>query len=823
MRAAGVDISGHRSKHLEEFIGVDFERFISWPTWVAIIRNRTPNSGPPHILTVGMALAVGTRLGPHRVESLLGHGGMGEVYLARDTRLGRLVAIKVLPETLARDLGSRDRFQREARAIASLSHPHICTLFDVGQEREMPYLVMEFVEGPTLQDCLREGPLPVDRAVRSGAQIGAALGAAHAGQIVHRDLKPANIKLTAGGVKVLDFGLAKFAGSDGSAHATPDQPTLLVTKRHALLGTAAYMSPEQARGAGLDRRTDLWSLGVVLWEMLTGRGLFARETMADSIAAVLHAPVDLAALPAVTPGAVRELLGRLLDRNAETRLADASVAASVLEAASAGRGAQVSAGLAPAPTDAERKSVLVLPFANSSPDPGNEYLSDGFTEEVIADLSRIAGLRVTSRSTAMRLKGTTKDLATLAEEFGAHYALEGSVRRAGSSLRITAQLVEPRADRTLWAEKFSGTLDDIFVIQERVARAIVEALRVKLSAAEAEEIAPPSKPNAFAYDTYLRARRDIWSFQADGLERAERELRHALDVAGEDAVLYAGLGLVQWQYVNAGISGDRGHLDQAREYARKVIELDPTSARGPWILGLAAQQSGDLVGSIRNMEHAVAIDPHDPDQLVWLAIGWTHAGRRSRARPIFEKLLTTDPLFDLLMWGLGFDAHLACEWSRAEAFYDKGRQLTPEHPAGACVLAQVAASTGDLERMARIVDELGHDPASHPLAALTHIFKHSLLGEADAADRLATAAWEASIWNDFQYTWIMAQAQVALGRKEAALRWLERATESGFIHHPFLHDGDPLLCSLRGDPGFEALMARVERRWRSVEQEIDGG
>lgn len=749
---------------------------------------------------------------------------MGEVYLARDSRLGRVVAIKLLSDAVAADPESRERFEREARSIAALSHPHICTLFDVGAEDAVSYLVMEFVEGPTLADCLREGPLDIASASRYGAQIAGALAAAHAQGVVHRDLKPANIKLSPVGAKVLDFGLAKVLTTKNPTpgalrSAMPDDPTLLATRRHTVLGTAPYMSPEQARGAPLDHRTDIWSLGVVLWEMLAGRRLFAGTTVADAMSAVLSAPIDLTALPAETPVEVRDLLARLLERNAERRLDDVAEAETVLLRSAAGRAAPIVVS-AEASATTSRKSILVLPFTNSSSDVENEYFSDGLTEEIIADLSSIRALRVISRTTAMRLKGTSKDLAVLADELGFSYALEGSVRKAGSDLRITTQLVDARADQTLWAEKYRGTLEDVFAIQEQVSRSIVEALRVKLSAAEDRQLVAPSKSNAFAYDTYLRARREIWSFLPDRLARAEKELKHALSVVGDDVLLYSGLGMVNWQYVNAGISGDPRYLAEAERHARKVIELNPASSHGPRLLALVAQLRGDRVAWARHMQQAVAIDPHDPDQRVWLAICWTYAGRRSRARPIFEELLTTDPLFDMLMWGLGFDAHFSCEWRRAEGFYERGRQLAPEHPAGACVQAQIAASTGDLERMNRIIDEEDLDPASHPLAALTHIFKHSLLGQADAADALVSEDWEKSVWSDFQYTWIMAQAQAALGRCDEALRWLERATERGFIHYPFLSTGDPLLANLRGNPGFEALMARVEKRWRDFEDAV---
>jgi tetratricopeptide (TPR) repeat protein len=224
---------------------------------------------------------------------------------------------------------------------------------------------------------------------------------------------------------------------------------------------------------------------------------------------------------------------------------------------------------------------------------------------------------------------------------------------------------------------------------------------------------------------------------------------------------------------------------------------------------------------VRQLSKAVAIDPHDPDQVVWLGIGWTYAGRPAHARPLFERLLQTDPLFDVLMWGCGFDAHFNGDWARAEEYYARGIRLTPDHPGAPLVLAQVVASMGETDRAIGLIAQGSHDPASHPLATLAHIFMHALRGDAAAADALATSEWASAIWSDFQYTWIMAQAQAILGRPDEALRWLTRATERGFIHHPFLSEGDPLLAGLHGHPRFVALMDQVRERWERFEAAVE--
>ena len=760
-------------------------------------------------------LHAGTRLGPYEIEASLGVGGMGEVYLARDTRLGRKVAVKVLPDAVSSDPERRNRFDREARAVAALSHPNICALFDVGSDGSTHYLVMEYVEGQTLAERLAAGPLPIPEALRLGAQIAGGLAAAHDRRIIHRDLKPANIKLATAGAKILDFGLAKFLEGEALPPGDPEPATEMATARHVIMGTAPYMSPEQVRARPVDHRSDAWAFGVVFHEMLTGRSLFGRESQVDVLAAILHAELGLDTLPRETPLVVRALLGRLLDRDLDRRLGDLREAMQILEAAGASPGV-----VAVEPAASDRKSLVVLPFANVSPDAENEYFSDGLTEEVIADLSRIRALRVISRTTAMRLKGTDKALATVGRELDVQYALEGSVRKAAGNLRITVRLIDIRSDTPLWSEKYSGTLEDIFSIQEQVSRSIADSLRVRLTAEEDRVLVARTAPNAYAFDTYLRTRRDIWSFIPERMERAREELTRALAVVGDDPFVHAGLALVNWQYINAGISGDRTYLAQATLHARKVAALDPAGAQGPRLLGLICSQDGDIVDWVRQLQRAYEIDPHDPYGAVWLGFGWTWAGQPHRARPIFERLLSVDPQFDYLLFGMAFDAYFAGDYERVEALCEKSRQISPDHPGIPMCLAQTLASAGQIERAVRVVEEQAAPPEAHPLAALTHILRHALRGEGTLADALATEAWAEKVWSDFQYTHLMAQAQAILGRRDQALHWLRRSTERGLINYPFLAERDPLLANLRGDPRFAELLESVRARWERFERDV---
>jgi eukaryotic-like serine/threonine-protein kinase len=764
-----------------------------------------------------MTLIAGTRLGPYELLGQIGAGGMGQVYRARDTRLGRMVAVKVLPPDVAGSADRRERFDREARAVASLSHPHICALFDVGLDAGTPYLVMEYVPGETLAGRLARGSLPPDEALPLGAQIADALAAAHAQGIVHRDLKPANIVITSAGAKVLDFGLAKSVSGGGADRNPHESPTVLATAGHVILGTAAYMSPEQARGSLLDHRTDAWSFGVVLYEMLTGRRPHDGATVADVISAVLHATPDWSALPPGLPPVVTDLLRRLLERDVDRRAGDMSQVARQL-AGEVSNASHTPAGAALADTAAN--GIVVLPFANLSADPDNEYFSDGLTEEIIADLSRIGALRVISRTTAMRLKGSGKALRELATELSVRYALEGSVRKAGTQLRMTTQLIDTRSDATLWSGKYKGTLDDVFAIQEEVSRAIVESLRVTLTPTEERKLAAPATRSGYAYDIYLRARRDIWGFTKEGIDRARASLEQAVSVVGDNVLLYKGLGLAWWMYVNAGHTADAGHLDTAETYARRILELEPGSAHGSSLLGFIALQRGDIASWVRHTSAAYRADPTDPDHGTWLGLGWAWAGFPHRATTILEQQLTVDPYSAYVLFGLGGLAWMDGRYDAAIELYRRAARLFPEHAGLNLMICQAHASKGNLPEVLEALDASSEAPESSPMARLGHILKFAALGRADAVDRLDSAEFRAAMWSDAQYTHAMAQAYAMLGRTDEALRWLERSFERGTINYPFISTRDPLLASIRPDPRFAALMRRMKAKWEGFEEEI---
>src|SRR5688572_7604216 len=416
-----------------------------------------------------MRLSAGSRLGPYEILAPLGRGGMGEVYRARDSRLARDVAVKILPQHLANDSGARTRFEREARAVAALSHPNIVVIFDLGEERGVRFAVMELLHGETLRDRIQRSSCSPGEAAAVGAAIAEGLGAAHAKGVIHRDLKPENVFLTIDGqVKVLDFGLARMssAGSGGTGSLAP---TAMETTPGTILGTFAYMSPEQVRGDASAAPSDVFSLGSVLYEMATGSSAFSRPSPAETMAAILNysTPPRITASPDLD-----RIVSQCLAKEARKR-PSASAAASALRL--------LLERPAPRRRSSAVDSVAVLPFVNAENRPDTEYLCDGITESLINHLSQIPKLRVVPRSTAFRYKGVEIDPERAARELNVRVLLTGRMLLRGDTLNVQAELVDAAANSQLWGQKYDRTLSDMWAVEEQIAREIADALRIKLN------------------------------------------------------------------------------------------------------------------------------------------------------------------------------------------------------------------------------------------------------------------------------------------------------------------------------------------------------
>src|SRR5512143_2755646 len=569
----------------------------------------------------GVAAATGAReallgrqCGPYRILSLLGAGGMGEVYRAHDDMLGRDVALKTLPPEFARDPGRLARFQREARTLASLNHPNIAAIYGLEESSEADFLVLELVEGAT-----PHGPMPLATALDFADQVAAALEAAHQHGIVHRDLKPSNLKVTPQGtVKVLDFGLAKgILRTEAGAEAS--QPALVTgvsTVTGHVLGTPGYMSPEQARGGEVDQRTDIWAFGCLLYELLTGRRAFERGIFSSTTAGVTEEEPDWQALPARTPRKVCDLLRQCLQKDPNRRLnniGDARTTIQEVRKRQPRRGAR----RATAAPEGERHppagrihALAVLPLANLAGDPEQEYFADGMTEALITELAQVRALRVISRTSAMHYRGTTKAVPEIARELGVDGIVEGSVMRAGDRVRITAQLVHAASDRRLWARSYERDLKDVLTLQSEVARAIADEVQVKLTPQERARLSRTRPVNVESHESYIRGR---YHWGRVHPERSIEHFRQAIAIDPDNALAYAGIADAQCMIFGAAIQAvpPTELAPVIRASALKALELDESLAEPHVSLArVLFWHDRDPVGAERELRRAIQLNPN---------------------------------------------------------------------------------------------------------------------------------------------------------------------------------------------------------------------
>src|SRR5689334_3467349 len=587
-----------------------------------------------------MAVAPGARVGPYEILALLGSGGMGEVYKATDTRLGRTVAIKFLKGA------HLERLEREARAIAALNHPNICTIHDVGPD----YLVMEYLEGSPLG-----APVPLENALRLAVQIAAALEAAHAKGIIHRDLKPGNIFVTQAGVKLLDFGLAKLR-STGEA----SDETLSMTMAGTVVGTVAYMSPEQAQAKPLDARSDIFSFGLVLYEMLSGQRAFSAETGIAVMAAIVRdEPKPLKAAPELD-----KIVARCLRKNPAERFQTMSEVRSVLE--------QVS--LKPAD---EQPSIAVLPFSNMSADKENEYFSDGLAEEILNALVRVPGLKVTARTSSFAFRGKEQDIRGIAEALGVKTILEGSVRRAGNRVRVTAQLINAADGYHLWSERYDRELTDVFAVQDEIAAAIAGALKLKLSG----EAAPVHRhtPKVEAYEAYLKGRYYLLKATPEGWARGKEYFEEAIALDPKFAEPHgnvAGQSLLMW---GNGMRPAAEMVPLIRSSAKKAVDLGEGVAHG--LLGAVAAAYDYNWKEAENefLLAAQAIQTLPEYNLTYATFFLVPSGRMQEAIAMLERMVISDPLFVPLR--AAFTNTLMCVelYDRAIAEVRKALEIDEKH------------------------------------------------------------------------------------------------------------------------------------------------
>jgi serine/threonine protein kinase/tetratricopeptide (TPR) repeat protein len=709
-----------------------------------------------------MALAPGSRLGPYEIVGPLGAGGMGEVYRARDPRLGREVAIKTIHETRAGDRDARLRFTRETRAVAALSHPNVLAIHDVGEDGDVAFAVMELLEGETLRDRLDRGPLPPREATATFAAIAEGMAAAHARGIVHRDLKPANVFITADGqVKILDFGLARdsllAAGSD------PDAATLSHrTTPGTLMGTVDYMSPEQVRGSVADPRSDVFAIGGVLYEALAGRRPFGRPTVGETLAAILKE--DAPPLPADTPPALARLVGRCLEKDPAKRSLSARDLA-----------AELRGNLSSPETEERIDSLAVLPFADLSSARDQEYFCDGLADELIDALSRVRGLRVASRMSSFQFKGTATDVRELGRRLGVRAVLEGSVRKAGDRLRVTVQVTDVAQGFNLSSQRYDRALADVFEIQEDLAGKVVAALRVTLSEGEKRVFEPPTT-DLRAYDYYLRARGLFHQFRVESHMAARELFLRALEIDPTFAFAHTGLASTcAWLYQWRGRHAE--HLEEALAASARALVLRPDLADAHVSRGYALSLAGQAAEAEREFRTAIELDKRLFEAHYFYARTCLEQGRLEDAARLFAEAAETRPedyqsrvLLALALRGLG-------EPERAERAGREGLEVASRH---------LERNPEDVRAVYMIGIELAR--LQEPARSVEYLERALALDPEDAG----------TLYN-------VACGYALLGRTDDALDVLEKAIAKGSANRAWIVN-DPDWEGVRGHPRFRALV-----------------
>jgi serine/threonine protein kinase/tetratricopeptide (TPR) repeat protein len=723
-----------------------------------------------------MRLPPGSRLGRYEIVSPLGAGGMGEVYRARDPRLGREIAIKLLPGDVAADPERRARLEREARTVATLNHPNIVVLHSIEDEAGVSFLTMELVEGESLAHLVVPGGAPIARLTELGIVLADALAAAHAKGVVHRDLKPSNVMLTPEGrVKVLDFGLARPAAaagavSHGVAGATT-ATTMIAPHSEASLvsGTAPYMSPEQIRGAAVDARSDLFSLGILLYELATGRRPFTGGSPADITAAILRdTPTPPGALRTDLPATLAHAIERCLEKDPARRMPSAVELRAELER---GRGSATSAAThaaqaSLAPSKPAIPSIAVLPFENRGRAEDDEAFADGITEDVIAQLSKVKTLKVISRTSVMAFKGHTESLRDIAAKLDVAHVLEGSVRRAGDRVRIVAQLVDPETGQTAWAETYDRKLDDIFAIQTDVALQITAALQAELTPDERSRIRRAAPRDLQAYEYAMYGRQAFLLFNVDDYVRAIEFFERSIERDPTYAPAYAGMAMAMSEMGEHGVTDRKSVGERAKAAAAKAVELDPELSDAHLAYGhtrmvydldyAAAEKSfkraielspsnalaydiyGRMCAGNQRFDEAIALfeKAHELDPLVLradLANAYLRAGRAADAASVAERNAVLAPDDARLRATLGWAKFRQGKQAEGIAELERAVALKPHENIWLAQLGEAYGLAGQAEKAHEVMRRLKESSRVHPVSAYHLAYIYTGLGDVEKA------------------------------------------------------------------------------------------
>ncbi len=796
---------------------------------------------------------VGEKIGSFEIVEIIGRGGMGVVYLARDTRLDRSVAIKSMPPGLMDNATARIRFQREAKLLASLNHPNIAVIYDIIEQETLGYLVLEYVPGQTLAERMTKGPLKLEEALMIASQITEAVAAAHEHDVIHRDLKPSNIKLTPDGrVKVLDFGLAKAVGGE------PSEKSTTVTQLGRVIGTPAYMSPEQACGKPTDERSDIWSFGCLLYEMLTGHLPFEGQTATEILARIIEREPDWERLPQEIPANIRVLLRHCLEKEPHCRLRDTGDIAITLEetttelqrstlppkSVEVGRAQPTrwsrralpwfitvaamtvvvflasiitfKLGMLPKgqvgkpislPASKSITAIVVLPFENLSGDPEQEYFVDGMTDALSAELSKIKALRVISRTSAMQYKDTDKVIPEIVKELGVDAVIEGSVLKAGNDVRVTAQLVDGRTDAHLWSENYTGTLTNILALQSKVTLAIAREIEIALTPEEERRIIHTEPVNPEAHEACLKGRWYFNKYSLEGFTKAREWLELALEKDAEYALAYAWLagtyaGPGYWGYMRP-----REAWPKVKEAALKAIELDATLAEAHFVLATYSfYYDWDWPAAEMEFKRAIELNPNLADARTNYSFYLVTMGRLDEAMAQSKRAKELDPLNLVGVAVGGWHLAVARRYDEAIEQHQKPLEMDPSfYPA--------RQGLWRLYRYKNMYEEAFQEAKK----------TFSLLGDQEVVEamqkgwgesgypgamRLAAQKLAARFKQRYVPPYKIARLYSDTEDQDQTLHWLQKAYEERDAR--LVHLRDPDWDSLRSDPRFQDLLKRMK-------------